>query len=207
MPHAAARGIPLVRDPYVRPRIFHAVVLHYRFCVSHHLENDEVARVRKHERALVAEGRIELVVELAGILVHELVFDLARRKAGQFFLARKAFETSGLTRTKYRATSGGFDFKQRHIAVVLDRGDDPALIDVEERFDEFLFDLALCAWDRAARPGECNLLRAPCAKRRNPRAPARTPQCRRPCRCRGCASGCSARKCACPAPEWCRQTP
>ncbi len=78
MPHAALGGISLVSYPHVGVEVLQLVVLHVLLGVTHALEDQEVAGVREHEGALLAQRRVVLVVELVGVAPYELVFQRPR---------------------------------------------------------------------------------------------------------------------------------
>ena len=62
VPHAAFGRIALMGDPDMGLHVGHPIVLDGRFGKADDLEHHQIARVGDHERPLLAQGRIELVV-------------------------------------------------------------------------------------------------------------------------------------------------
>ena len=63
MPDAALRRVALVGDPDVRAQVLQPVVLDDLLGVADDLEYHQVSPVRQHERPLLAERRVEAVVQ------------------------------------------------------------------------------------------------------------------------------------------------
>ena len=83
VPHAPLRRVTLVRDPDARGRVFEAVILHDLLGVADDLEDHQVPRVRHHEGRLLAQRRVELLVQPKAVAVDELVFRGPRRRPGK----------------------------------------------------------------------------------------------------------------------------
>src|SRR6266700_5360329 len=77
MPDSALRRIAVVADPYVSLEIFQPVVLYNIISVADQFENDQVLAVGENECFLLAERRVVLEVETVGVLVDELVLEIA----------------------------------------------------------------------------------------------------------------------------------
>ena len=198
MPHAALGRIALVGDPNVGPRVRHPIILHRRLGKSDDLHDQQVPRVRHHERPLVAQRGVILIVQPDRVLVDELVFDVPLRHAGvgQPLLLGEAGQHVGLDADEVSGHVGRANLQQRHVAIIVHRRNQAALVHVEIRLDERLFHLAPGARNPTGRPEGYSPRRAPCATRPCLPAPVRRRRCRRPCRCPGCASGSKARRCA-----------
>ena len=102
--------------------------------------------MRKHERPLFTHGRIEFIVQPVGILVDELVFDLAVGKRFEIFIVCKPIEGVGLDTHKIPGDVGRFDFQEGHVPEILDRRNDSALVNGEKRLDELFLDVDLGGW-------------------------------------------------------------
>src|SRR3989449_4818743 len=77
MPDTALRRIAVVANPYVSLEICQPVVLYNIISISDQFENNQVLAVRDDECFLLAERRVVLEVETVGVLVDELVLELA----------------------------------------------------------------------------------------------------------------------------------
>src|SRR6266480_3922908 len=77
MPDPALRRIAVVADPYVSLEVFQPVILYNIISISDQFENDQVLAVRDNECFLLAQRRVVLEVETVGVLVDELVLELA----------------------------------------------------------------------------------------------------------------------------------
>ena len=65
-------------DPHMGLEVLELVVLHVLLGVADHLEDQQVARVREDEGALLAQGGVVRVVEPVGVAPDELVLQRAR---------------------------------------------------------------------------------------------------------------------------------
>ena len=193
-------------DPDVGAHILHPVVLHGGLGVAHDLDDDEVSRVGHDKRALFAERGVELVIQLHGVLEDELVFDFPFAQIRKPLLGRESIQHVFLHPHEVARHVGRPYLEQRHLAVVVHRGDQTALTRRQSRARRTSSRSAVAPWDPAGPPAGCSSLRAPRAIRPRLRGRGRRRQCRRLCRCRGCASGWTARRYACRAREPCRQT-
>src|SRR5439155_17579393 len=77
MPDTALRRIAVVADPDVSLEIFQLVIFYNIISVADEFENDQVLAVRDDECFLLAQRRVVLAVESVGVLVDELVLELA----------------------------------------------------------------------------------------------------------------------------------
>ena len=62
MPDTAFGGIALVGNPYLRLKIFQAVIMHHVLSIAHHFEYHQVTRMRKHESPFFAQRRVVSMV-------------------------------------------------------------------------------------------------------------------------------------------------
>ena len=83
VPDAALGRIALMGDPDVSREVVHPIVLHHLFGIADDLEDQQVSGVREDERLLLAQGRVEALVQLEAVLVDELVLQRAGRQTLQ----------------------------------------------------------------------------------------------------------------------------
>src|SRR5205809_3311866 len=77
MPDSTLRWIAVVADPDVSLEIFQSVIFYNIISVADQFENNQVLAVGNDECFLLAERRVVLMVETVGVLVDELVLELA----------------------------------------------------------------------------------------------------------------------------------
>src|SRR5437016_1769013 len=77
MPDPTLGRVSVVADPDVSLEIFQPVIFYNIISVADQFENDQVLAVGNDECSLLAQRRVVLEVEPVGVLVDELVLELA----------------------------------------------------------------------------------------------------------------------------------
>ena len=120
MPDAALGGIALVRDPDVRVEVLELVVPNDLLGVADQLEDEQVARVREHERLLLAERGVVRVVQAIRVAIDELVLDVARGERRQAVLLSKGPQQFRLDPHEVAVHVGRLDLQAFDVAEVVD---------------------------------------------------------------------------------------